>query len=177
MNFDAPENMFVAVGMTKRPCSIPKLLPYLVYGAIHYGSDKPETLINSVMNNIVVPNFTGYTHVSGVPQPIEVHLPQTNDVKRPIIQNPVWWTYYRFAGSICTPYWLSVACRHLAMSCSILANCGKSQSNIFIGLCRHVCSWWKCLLLVIVRFTIGHTTFHWFLKCTSGFTPSCPHFR
>jgi len=60
MNTGAPENMFIAVGMTKRPCSIPRPLPYPVYGAIHYGSHKPETLITSVMNNIVVPNFTGY---------------------------------------------------------------------------------------------------------------------
>jgi len=132
--------MFIAVGMTKRPCSIPKLLPYPVYGAIHYHIPKQETLITSVMNNIVVPNGYRPTHVSGVPQTIEVHPQQTNDVKRPIIQNPVWRTYYRFARSIRTPYWLSVACRHLAMSCSILANCGKSQSNILIGLCRHVCS-------------------------------------
>jgi len=69
--------MFIAVGMIKRPCSIPKLLPYPVYGAIHYGSPKPETLITSVMNNIVVPNGYRPTHVSGVPQTIEVHLQQT----------------------------------------------------------------------------------------------------
>jgi len=31
---------------------------------------------------------------------------------------------------------------------------------------------WKCLLLVIVRFTVGHTTFTDFLKCTSGFIMS-----
>ena len=81
MNFGAQENTFMAVGMTKRPCLIPKLLPYPVYGAIHYGSRKLETLITSVRNNIVVPNVTGYTHVSGAPQPIDVHLPQTDDVQ------------------------------------------------------------------------------------------------
>ena len=68
VNYVAPENMFIAVAMTKKPCSIPKLLPYPVYGAIHYGSRKWDTLITSVMNNI---------DVSGVPQTIEVHLPQT----------------------------------------------------------------------------------------------------
>jgi len=41
---------------------------------------------------------------------------------------------------------------------------------------KYESSRWKCLLLVIVRFTLGHMTFADFLKCTSGFMPSCPHF-
>ena len=65
VDFGAPENTFIAVEMTKRPCSIAKLLLYPVYGAIHYGSHKLETLITLVRNNILVPNFTVYTHVAG----------------------------------------------------------------------------------------------------------------
>jgi len=60
-------------------------------------------------------------------------------------------------------------------------NSMKGETTSY-GTCRRqitkVASWtWKWLLLVIVRFTIGHMTFRRFFKCTSGFTPSCPHFR
>ena len=32
VGFGAPENTFITVGMSKMPCSIPKLLPFPVYG-------------------------------------------------------------------------------------------------------------------------------------------------
>jgi len=69
VGFGAPENTFIAVRMPKKPCSIPNLLPFLVYGVIQYGNRKLGTLITSVMNNITwfVKFYWWYACFQGAP--------------------------------------------------------------------------------------------------------------